>query len=125
MNDKIPIWLKKVNQKIPIKNPIIEIIKLELFKESEAGRKFISEYCDGIKFATKLVDTDAITTKIEIKFVINKLSKVPAISVGLVNILDKELGPSFKNASTPVTINSAKKEKIIKFKIKLIWNAIY
>ena len=95
------------------------MIKLELFKEREFGRKLINEYCEGIKFATKLVDTDANIIKIKIKFVINKLSIVPAISLGFVSILDKDPESCFKKASAPITINNAKKEKIIKFKIKL------
>ena len=87
--------------------------------ESVFGEKFINEYCEGIKFTIKLVDAEAITIKIKTKFVINKLSNLPIISVGLVNILDKFSGFCFRNTSTPVTINKAKKEKIIKFNIKL------
>ena len=41
------------------------------------------------------------------------------MSVGLVKILDKFSGSCFKKASTPVTINKANTEKIIKFNIKL------
>ena len=43
-------------------------------------------YCDGIKLAIKLVDVDAIIIKIKTKFVINKLSNFPIISVGFVNM---------------------------------------
>ena len=76
-------------------------------------------YCDGIKFVIKLVDAEAIIIKIRAKFVINKLSNFPIISVGLVKILDKFSGSCFKYASTPETINKAKKEKNIKFNNKL------
>ena len=40
---------------------------------------------------------------------------MPIISVGLVNIFDKFSGSCFKKLSTPVTINKAKNENIIKF----------
>ena len=49
----------------------------------------------------------------------NKLSNLPIISVGLVNIrsiLSKFL---FKIMSTPKTIKTENKEKIIKFKIRV------
>ena len=87
--------------------------------DKDDGTKFINAYWDGIKFVIKFVDADAITIKIKTKFVINRLSILPIISVGLVKILDKFSGSSFKKISTPVTINKAKNEKIIKFKIKL------
>ena len=48
INDKIPIWLKKVSQKIPIKNPNKVIIIAELFKLSFVGKKFNNEFCAGI-----------------------------------------------------------------------------
>ena len=57
--------------------------------------------------------------KIKTKLVTSKLLKDPIISVGFVSILDKFSGFLFKNASTPITIKRAKKEKIIKFKTKL------
>ena len=55
---------------------------------------------------------------INTKFVRSKLSSLPIISVGFVSIIDKFSGSLFKKASTPVTINNEKKEKIIKFIIK-------
>ena len=81
--------------------------------------KLINEYCDGIKFAIKLVDAEAIIIKIKTKFVISKLSNFPIISEGFVSILFKFSGSCFKKASIPETINKAEKEKIIKFNIKL------
>ena len=62
-NDKIPIWLNTVTQKIPIRKLKINIMKLALFKFKELGKKLISEYWDGIKLATKLVDADDIIIK--------------------------------------------------------------
>ena len=44
------------------------------------------------KLAIKLVDADAIMTKINTKIVINKLSNLPIISFGLVSILDRLSG---------------------------------
>ena len=78
----------------------------------------MSEYCDGIKFATKLVEPDARIMNIKAITVICKLSNLPIISVGFVNILSIASGPCFKKISDPTTIKSAKKEKIIKLKIK-------
>ena len=77
--------------------------------------KLINVYCDGIKLVIKLVDVEAIIIKIKTKLVISRLSNLPIISVGFVNIVAKFSGFSFKKISTPVTINKAKKEKIIKF----------
>jgi len=119
MKDRIPIWLKYVTQKIPTKKPKIEIIKLEVFKERDDGIKFINVYWEGIKLATKFVDNEAIIIKTRTKLVISKLFKDPIMSVGFVSILDKLSGSCFKKLSTPVTINKAKNENIIKFNIKL------
>ena len=119
MKDKIPIWLKYTNQDIPTTKPKTAIIKPALFKDNKLGRKFTKVYCDGIKFAIKFVDADAMIINNKTKFIINKLSNLPIISVGFVSILDKFSGSCFKKASTPVTINKAKKEKIIKFSTKL------
>ena len=44
INAKIPIWLRIVNQKIPIKNPNMEIIILELLTDKDDGIKLINEY---------------------------------------------------------------------------------
>ena len=104
---------------MPIKNPKIIITKLADFNERDEGAKFIRVYCDGIKLAIKFVEADAIIIKHKAKIVINKSSNFPIISNGLVNILDKFSWSCFKKASTPETINKAKPEKIIKFKIKL------
>ena len=93
---------------MPIKNPKIEITKLADFNERDEGAKFIKVYCDGIKFAIKFVDADAIIINNKTKFIINKLSSFPMISVGFVRILDKFSGSCFKKASTPETINKAK-----------------
>ena len=68
--------------------------------------------------AIRLVEIEAIMINIKAKLVISKLFKDPIISVGFVSILDKLSGFCFKKPSTPVTINKAKKEKIIKFNIK-------
>ena len=57
--------------------------------------------------------------KIKAKFVINKLSNFPIISVGFVKILINFQDLVLKKHLTPETINKAKKEKIIKFNIKL------
>ena len=99
--------------------PSIAMIKLELFNDKVEGFKLIKVYWEGIKLAIKLVDKDAIIIKIKAKFVISKLFKDPIISVGFVNILDRFSGFWFKKPSTPTTINNAKNENIIKFKIKL------
>ena len=48
-----------------------------------------------MKLATKLVDAEAIIIKIKTKFVINKLSNFPIISVGFVNIVAKFSGFCF------------------------------
>ena len=92
------------------------MIRLALLIDNDEGAKFINEYWEGIKLAIKLVEIDAIMIKIITKFVTSKLSSLPIISVGFVSILDKFSGFCFKKASTPVTINKAKNEKIIKFK---------
>ena len=89
IKDRIPICLKKVSQKIAIINPAIEIITLELFKESDEGIKFMKEYCEGIKLAIKLVEADAIIIKIKAKLVKSKLSNFPIMSVGFVNIFER------------------------------------
>ena len=70
-------------------------------------------YWEGTKLAIKLVDAEAIIIKIKTIFVTSKLSNFPIISVGFVNIFSKFSGFCFKKASTPVTINKAKKENII------------
>ena len=72
----------------------------------------------GHNLAIKLVETEAIIKNINTKIVTNKLSILPTISVGFVSILERLPVSCFKNASTPVTINKARKEKIIKFIIK-------
>ena len=119
IKDKAPTWLKKVNQNIPIKKPKIVIIIPALFIDKEKGKKLIKVYCDGIKFTIKFVDAEAIIIKIRAKIITNKLSNFPRISVGFVSVLLKFSKSCFKNASIPETINKAKNEKIIKFKIKL------
>ena len=65
----------------------IAITRLELFKFSLLGIKFIREYCEGIKFAAKFVEPDAKMIKKRPKIVICKLLNFPIISVGLVKIL--------------------------------------
>ena len=90
---------------------------LELFNERDEGIKLINEYCEGIKFAIKFVEAEAIIIKIKTKLIISKLSNFPIMSVGLVSILFKFSGSSFKKASAPVTINNVKNEKIIRFNI--------
>ena len=70
-------------------------------------------YCDGIKFAIKFVDKEASKIKIKAKLVTSKLSNLPIISDGLISIIDKFSGFCFKKASTPITINNAKIEKIV------------
>ena len=64
-------------------------------------------------------DAEAIKIKHKTKLVISKLFNDPIISFGFVSILDNLSGSCFKKPSTPVTINKAKKENIIKFIIKL------
>ena len=95
------------------------MMTLELFNERDEGIRLINEYCEGIKFAIKFVEAEAIIIKIKTKFVISKLSNFPIMSVGLVSILFRFSGSSFKKASAPVTINNVKNEKIIKFNNKL------
>ena len=85
MKDKMPIWLSNDNQKAQIKKPNIEMIILELLSDNDDGIRLINEYWEGIKLATKLVETEAIIIKIKAKFVISKLSSFPIISFGLVN----------------------------------------
>ena len=115
---KIPIWLKKDNQKTPTTKLKQQMIKLELLKESDDGAKLIKVYWEDIKLAIKLVDAEATIIKINARLVISKLSNFPIISVGFVSTLDKFSGFLFKKVSAPETINSAIKEKIIKFNIK-------
>ena len=83
------------------------------------GKKLIREYWDGIKLATKLVDADAIIMKKMTITVIDVLSNLPIISVGLVKIELKSKNLKFKNTSDPTTIKTEKIEKIIKLAIKL------
>ena len=83
--------------------------------------KLIKVYWEGIKFAIKFVEADAIIIKTKAKQVISKLSIFPIMSVGLVNIIERLSGSLFKKASVPATINNAKKENIIKLSIKLIF----
>jgi len=64
--------------------------------------------------ATKLVDADAITIKNKAIIVICKLSNFPIISVGFVKILSISENFWFRKISEPVTINTEKKENIIK-----------
>ena len=47
------------------------------------------------------------------------MSNLPIISVGLVKIELKSRNLKFKNTSEPITINTEKKEKMIKLAIKL------
>ena len=79
----------------------------------------MSEYCEGIKFATKLVEIEATIIKKSTTTVICKLSNLPIISVGLVNIWLISSNFWFKNISEPTTIKTAAKEKTTKFTIKL------
>ena len=83
--------------------------------DKEKGKKFTKVYWDGIKLTIKLVDAEAIIIKTKAKIITCKLSNLPRISVGFVNILFKFSGSCFKKASMPETINNAKKEKINKF----------
>ena len=101
------------------KKPNIEMIILELLSDNDDGIRLINEYWEGIKLATKLVETEAIMIKIKAKFVTSKLSSFPIISFGLVKIAFKLSGSCFKKISAPVTINKAKNENIIKFNSKL------
>ena len=95
------------------------IIKPALLTDKEKGKKLIKVYWDGIKFAIKFVEAEAIIIKIKAKTIRKKLSIFPRISVGFVNILERFSGSCFKKASMPDTINKAAKEKIIKFNIKV------
>ena len=69
--------------------------------------------------AIKLVDAEEIIIKKIASTVISVLSNLPTISVGLVKIEFKSRNLKFKNTSEPITINTEKKEKIIRFAIKL------
>ena len=51
--------------------------------------------------------------------VMDVLSNLPTISVGLVKIELKSRNLKFKNTSDPITIKTEKKEKLIKLAIKL------
>ena len=88
-------------------------------KEKDEGSKLIKVYWEGIKFAIKLVDAEAMIIKIKAKETKRILSNFPIISVGLVKIISVFCWFKFWNASAPVTINNEKNEKITKFKIKL------
>ena len=94
IKDKIPIWLKKVNQNIPTIKPITVIINPALLIDREKGKKFTKVYWDGIKFAIKFVDAEAIPIKTKARIITSKLSNFPRISVGFVNILFKFLDKS-------------------------------
>ena len=118
IKDKTPIWLIKVSQNIETTNPKSPIIKLDDFKFNLLGIKFINEYWEGIKFETKLVDTDATIIKSKAIIVIVKLSNFPIISFGLVKIEFRSKNFKLRKTSDPITIKTEKKEKIIKFKIK-------
>ena len=80
---------KKDNQNTPTNNPKNAIIILALLTDNDDGKKLIKEYCDGIKLAIKLVETEAIIKNINTKIVTNKLSILPTISVGFVSILER------------------------------------
>ena len=71
-------------------------MKPDFFNVRGEGIKLIKVYCVGIKLAIKFVDADAIITKIKTKFVINKLSNLPIMSVGFVYIVPILSGFSFK-----------------------------
>ena len=88
-------------------------------KEKDEGSKLIRVYWEGIKFAIKFVDAEAIIIKIKAKETKRILSNLPIISVGLVRIISTFCWFKFWKASAPVTINNEKNEKIIRFKIKL------
>ena len=88
-------------------------------KEKDEGSKLIKVYWEGIKFAIKFVDAEAMIIKIKAKETKRILSNLPIISVGLVKIISTFCWFKFWNASAPVTINNEKNEKIIRFKIKL------
>ena len=118
-NAKIPIWLSTENQNIDTINPKSPIIKLDNFKFNLLGTKLIREYCDGIKFETKLVEIEATIIKMKAVIVMAKLSNLPIISLGLVKIEFKSKNFKLRKTSDPITIKTEKKEKIIKLNIKL------
>ena len=72
-----------------------------------------------MKLATKFVEAEEIMIKNRTTIVICILSNFPTISVGLVKILSISENFWLRKTSDPVTIKTDKKEKIIKFKIKL------
>ena len=76
------------------------------------GIKFIREYWDGIKLATKLVEIDAIIIKNRTTTVICKLSNFPIISFGLVKIEFRSKNFKLRKTSDPITIKTEKKEKL-------------
>ena len=115
IKESIPIWLNKVGQNIATIKPKKPIVKLTVLKLNMLGLKLINEYWDGIKFAIKLVDADAIIIKNKTITVTCKLSNLPIMSVGLVNIFSISLNCCFKKISDPVTINTANIENIIRF----------
>ena len=45
--DRMPIWLNKGSQNIPIAKPITAIVKPEIFKENLFGKKFNNEFWIG------------------------------------------------------------------------------
>ena len=77
-------WCQVIKEKT--KNVKILGIDKKITEEIQ-GIKFIKVYCEGIKLAIRFVDAEAIIIKIKTKFVINKLSNFPIISVGFVSIL--------------------------------------
>ena len=67
----------------------------------------------------KFVEAEANNIKNNTIMLNNTLSNFPIISVGLVKILSEFEKFLFKMISAPITIKTANKEKIIKFKIRL------
>ena len=91
----------------------------EVFKLSLLGIRFNNVFCVGTQLAIKFVDAEERIIKNKTITVNSELLIFPMISVGFVKILSMFSKFLFRKISAPITIKTAKKENIIKFKTKL------
>ena len=99
-NAKIPIWLSTENQNIDTKKPKSPIIKLDDFKFNLLGMKLIKEYCDGIKFETKLEEIEATIGEEMANAFISEIERYTgqAIDQAVENELAKEINAAISYA---------------------------